>query len=77
MKRLVDLRRRVVKELLPGELMLVRRDLKKKNRTKKLLPKYVGPFQVVKKLYPTTYLVKDLPALTVCSTENHSPVDEP
>ncbi|EFX74928.1 hypothetical protein DAPPUDRAFT_251296 [Daphnia pulex] len=50
MKRLVDLRRRVVKDLCPGELVLVRRKLKKKNKTKKLLPKYVGPYQVVKKL---------------------------
>ena len=62
MKRLVDLRRRVVKDLFPGELVLVRRKLKKKGKTKKLLPKYIGPFQVVKKVCPTTYLVEDLPA---------------
>ena len=61
-KRLVDLRRRIVKDLYPGELVLVRRKLKKKGKTKKLLPKYVGPFQVVKKVCPTTYLVEDLPA---------------
>jgi hypothetical protein len=61
-KRLVDLRRRVVKDLCPGELVLVRRKLKKKGKTKKLLPKYVGPYQVVKKVCPTTYLVEDLPA---------------
>ncbi|XP_045023994.1 LOW QUALITY PROTEIN: uncharacterized protein LOC116925085 [Daphnia magna] len=61
-KRLMDLRRRVVKDLFPGELVLVRRKLKKKNKTKKLLPKYIGPFQVVKKVCPTTYLVEDLPA---------------
>ena len=61
-KRLVDLRRRVVKDLFPGELVLVRRKLKKKGKTKKLLPKYIGPFQVVKKVCPTTYLVEDLPA---------------
>ncbi|XP_045025111.1 uncharacterized protein LOC123469829 [Daphnia magna] len=61
-KRLVGLQRRVVKDLCPGELVLVRRKLKKKNKTKKLLPKYVGPFQVVKKVCPTTYLVEDLPA---------------
>ena len=36
--------------------------MKKKNKTKKFLPKYVGPFQVVKKICPTTYLVEDLPA---------------
>ena len=61
-KRLVNLRRRVVKDLYPGELVLVRRKLKKKGKTKKLLPKYVGPFQVVKKVCPTTYLVEELPA---------------
>jgi hypothetical protein len=61
-KRLVDLRGRTVKDLYPGELVLVRRKLKKKGNTKKLLPKYVGPFQVVKKVCPTTYLMEDLPA---------------
>lgn len=61
-KCLVDLRWRVVKDFDPGELVLVRRKLKKKNRTKKLLPKYVGPFQVAKKVCHTTYLVEDLPA---------------
>ncbi|KZS10523.1 putative Histone-lysine N-methyltransferase NSD2 [Daphnia magna] len=61
-KRLVDLRRRVVRDLRPGELVLVRRKLKKKTKTKKFLLKYVGPFQVVKKICPTTYLVENLPA---------------
>jgi hypothetical protein len=61
-KRLVDQRRRIVQDLRPGELVLVRIKLKKKNKTKKFLPKYVGPFQVVKKIWPTTYLVEDLPA---------------
>ena len=59
-KRLVDQRRRIVQDLRPGELVLVRIKLKKKNKTKKFLPKYVGPFQVVKKICPTTYLVEDL-----------------
>lgn len=61
-KRLVNQRRRIVRDLRPGELVLIRRKLKKKNKTKKYLPKYVGPFQVVKKICPTTYLVEDLPA---------------
>ncbi|EFX73068.1 hypothetical protein DAPPUDRAFT_253577 [Daphnia pulex] len=61
-KRLVNQRRRIVRDLRPGELVLVRIKLKKKNKTKKYLPKYVGPFQVVKKICPTTYLVEDLPA---------------
>jgi hypothetical protein len=47
-KRLVDQRRQIVRDLRPGELVLVRRKLKKKNKTKKFLP--------------TTYLVEDLPA---------------
>ena len=59
---LVNRRRRVVEDLHQGELVLVRRNLKKKDRTKKLLPKFIGPFQVVRKVCPTTYLVEDLPA---------------
>jgi hypothetical protein len=61
-KRQVCLRRRVVRDLFPGELVLVRRKLKKKGKTRKLLPKYFGLFQFVKKVCPTTYLVEDLPA---------------
>jgi hypothetical protein len=51
-----------VNDLCPGELVLVRRKLKKKNKTKNVLPKYVGPYQVVKKVCLTTYLVENLPA---------------
>lgn len=61
-KRRVDLRRRVTIDLYPGQLVLVRRNLKKKGFTKKFLPKFTGPFQVVRKICPTTYLVEDLPA---------------
>lgn len=60
-KCLVDLRQRIVQDLHAGELVLVRRKLKKKNRTKKFLPKYEGLFQVVNNICPTTYLVEDLP----------------
>lgn len=66
-KALADLRRRVMEPLKPGELVLVRRKIKKKGRTKKLLPKFTGPFQVVKQVgsgdnvCETTYLVEDLP----------------
>ncbi|XP_057366738.1 uncharacterized protein LOC130687582 [Daphnia carinata] len=48
-------------ELLHSGLVLVRRKPRKKNSTKKFLPKLVGPFQVVRKLSQTTYLVEDLP----------------
>ncbi|EFX63076.1 hypothetical protein DAPPUDRAFT_335971 [Daphnia pulex] len=58
----VDRSRRVTQDLCVGELVLVRRKLIKKGKTKKFLPKFVGPFQVVKKLCETTYLVEDLPA---------------
>ena len=66
-KALADLRRRVMEPLKPGELVLVRRKAKKKGKTKKLLPKFVGPFQVVKRVgsggnvCETTYLVEDPP----------------
>lgn len=62
-KERVNRRRKVETELLPVGLVLVRRKLHKQNLSKKLLPKFIGPFQVVKKLWPTTYLVEDLPAL--------------
>lgn len=45
-----------------GELVLVRRNLIKKGKTKKFLPEFVGPYQVVKKVCETTYLVEDWPA---------------
>ena len=61
-KRYVDARRRVVRDLCPGELVLVRRHLKQKGKTKKFLPKFVGPFQVIQKVCPTSYLVEDLPS---------------
>ena len=62
-KQLVDSRRRAVKgDLHPGELVLVRHKLKKKGKTKKFLPKFTGPFQVVRKVCLTPYLVEDIPA---------------
>ncbi|EFX64357.1 hypothetical protein DAPPUDRAFT_118259 [Daphnia pulex] len=61
-KERVDRSRRVTQELRVGELVLVKRNLTKKGKTKKFLPKFVGPYQVVKKVCETTYLVEDLPA---------------
>ena len=58
----VDRSRRVTRVLRVGELVLVKRNLIKKGKTKKLLSKFVGPYQVVKKVCETTYLVEDLPA---------------
>jgi hypothetical protein len=66
-KALADLRRQVMEPLKPGEMVLVRRKPKKKGKTKKFLPKFTGPFQVVNQvgsgdiLCPTTYLVEDTP----------------
>ncbi|KZR97793.1 putative Histone-lysine N-methyltransferase NSD2, partial [Daphnia magna] len=62
-KERVDKRRRVQFELLPGDLVLVRRRPSKKGLTKKFLPKFTGSFQVVKKVSATTFLVEDLPAV--------------
>ena len=46
----------------PGQLVLVRRNVRKLGKTHKLLPKFIGPFQVVLQICPTTYLVEDVPA---------------
>ncbi len=62
MKDRVDRSRRVTQDLRVGELLLVRRKLIKKGKTKKFLPKFVGPYHMVKKVCETTYLVEDLPA---------------
>jgi hypothetical protein len=46
----VDRSRRVTQDLRDGELLLVRRKLIKKGKTKKFLPKFVGPYHMVKKV---------------------------
>ncbi|KZS04597.1 Uncharacterized protein APZ42_032421 [Daphnia magna] len=55
-KERVDRQRKAKIEFYPGDLVLIRRHLHKASRTKKLLPKFVGPFQVVRKLSPSSYL---------------------
>jgi len=60
-KEFVDHRRRQEAEFRPGDLVLVRRNINKKGKTKKFLPKFVGPYQIVRKVCWTTYLVEDLP----------------
>lgn len=57
-----DKRRRSVAPFKPGDTVLVRRNIKKIGLSKKFLPKFVGPFQIVRQVCPTTYLVEDLPA---------------
>ncbi|KAI9560542.1 hypothetical protein GHT06_011483 [Daphnia sinensis] len=61
-KLLCDARRKASKPYHQGDLVLVRRMLKKKGLTKKFLPKYIGPFQIVKKVAETTYIVEELPS---------------
>lgn len=46
-----------------GDLVLVTRRISKKGKVRKFLPKFVGPFQVVRQVCENTYLVEDLPAL--------------
>jgi hypothetical protein len=62
-RRRHDAGRKQPKLLKPGTLVLVARRLRTKGKTRKLLPKFVGPFQVVQQVCPVTYLVEDLPAL--------------
>ncbi|KZS16055.1 Uncharacterized protein APZ42_018258 [Daphnia magna] len=60
-KRLFDPRRRNGRQYIKGDLFLVQRNIRKKRMTKKFLPKFIGPFEIVKKVCPTTYLVEDPP----------------
>lgn len=46
-----------------GELVLVSRKIQSKGRTRKFLPKFIGPFQVARQKCQNTYLVEDIPAL--------------
>lgn len=56
-------RRGKMTEFRPGELVLVSRTIRKPGRTQKFLPRFIGPFQIVYKICPTTYMVEELPAL--------------
>jgi len=51
------------RDYTPGSLVLVKRNLRAIGRTKKFMPKYIGPFQVVEKICDNTYLVEDVPAM--------------
>ena len=60
--REVNPRRRPDLNLSPGQLVLVKRRGRRVGKTTKLLPRYTGPYQVVRRVCPTTYLVEDIPA---------------
>ncbi|KZS03337.1 Uncharacterized protein APZ42_033963 [Daphnia magna] len=60
-KQLADPHRRNAREYVEGELVLVRRNIRRNGRTKQLLPKFIGPFEIVKRVCPTTNLVEDPP----------------
>jgi hypothetical protein len=60
MKARVDKHRRKPKEYSPGDLIIVARNIRKIGRTKKLLPKYIVPFQIAAKQSPLSYLVEDI-----------------
>lgn len=62
-KEAVDKRRKRAHVYSPGDLVLVARDIVKIGKTKKLLPLYIGPYQIAKSMSPVTYLVEDIPAM--------------
>lgn len=41
--------------------MLLARNIRVKNKSRKLLPKFIGPFQVASQKCKNTYLIEDLP----------------
>ena len=59
-KKYYDARRRPSQEFLVGDLVVVRRQVRKKGIPKKFQPRFVGPFEVIRRLSPTTYQVGDL-----------------
>lgn len=61
-KETTDRRRRPAIPFRPGDLVLVARRIRVRGKTTKFLPKFTGPFSVVKEVCPTTYLVEDLPS---------------
>ena len=57
-----DSRHKPARDLVPGDLVLVRRKPRTQGLSKKFLPKFIGPYQVRRRLGPVTYLVEDVPA---------------
>ena len=62
-KAFVDKKRKKPRVYQTGDLVLVTRNISKVGMTKKLLPRYIGPYQIVKKKSSVTYLVEDIPAM--------------
>ncbi|KZS06388.1 Uncharacterized protein APZ42_030171 [Daphnia magna] len=60
-KRLYDGKRREASSYSVGDLVLVRRNTRKKGKCGKFIAKYVGPLQVVKRLTEVTYRVTNIP----------------
>lgn len=56
----INAHRRKPREYTPGDLILVTRKLRRVGVSTKFLPKYCGPFQVVRKQSPLSYLVEDV-----------------
>lgn len=61
-KATYDLHRRPSPLYEPGDLVLVARKPRSNGRTKKFIVKFIGPFQVLKRVSKTCYKVEDLPA---------------
>lgn len=61
-KRTTDKRRQEARPFEPGDLVLVARKQRAVGKTAKLLPRFIGPLQVVRKQCEMTYLVEDIRA---------------
>lgn len=48
--------------IVPGDLVLVRRPVRRKGKATKLLPKYKGPCEVLRQTGPVSYRLRDLNA---------------
>ncbi|EFX78073.1 hypothetical protein DAPPUDRAFT_320766 [Daphnia pulex] len=57
-----DAKHRIAEEYKPGDLVTVRRKQVKKGLCKKFSQRNIGPFQIVRKLGPSTCEVEDLPS---------------
>lgn len=62
LKNKTDRKRQKPRLYQPGDLFLVARTIRKTKLTMKLLPRYIGPFQIVKRVSLLTYLVEEIPA---------------
>lgn len=60
MKTIFDKRRKRAKNYEPGELVMVKSDTPSTGQSRKLEPKYKGPYEIVKTLDKDRYLVQDI-----------------